>query len=241
MGSLPYSPDRLLFAVLPYVAVVAFLVLLAARHFRVLPLGGAPQPTPFLGRPRRYGERILFTTGILVILAGHLLGFLVPEQVLLWNGDALRRYILEVSGLIFALLTAVGLLATLARCLFSAEARRGIGPSDWLLLALLLVQVASGIYVAVCYPWGSSWYATSVVPYLRSLIRPGAQPQLHHGAAAPVQAARGGRLSADHLPPVYARGPSRWCPEIGKRSGGGGPPVSQRPCFLPGWLSAFWY
>jgi len=32
------------------------------------------------------------------------------------------------------------------------------------------VQVALGVYVAIFYRWGSSWYATSAVPYLRSLF-----------------------------------------------------------------------
>jgi respiratory nitrate reductase gamma subunit len=166
MGSPRYDPDHLLFAVLPYVAVVAFLVLVAVRRFRPPPSGTPPQPTP-----RHYGERFLFGYGILVILGGHVLAFLIPEQVLLWNNDALRRYVLEVSALVFALMTLAGLLLTAARCLFSAEARRGVGPSDWLLYALLLLQVVSGIYVALFYPWGSSWYATLVVPYLRSLVR----------------------------------------------------------------------
>jgi hypothetical protein len=68
-------------------------------------------------------------------------------------------------------MTLAGLVLTVGRCLFSAEARRGIGPADWLLYALLLVQLVDGIFLAVSYPWGSSWYAVSVVPYLRSLLR----------------------------------------------------------------------
>jgi hypothetical protein len=109
--------------------------------------------------------------------------FLLPEKVLLWNNDAARRYALEGAALVFALLTLAGLVLTVARCLVSADARRGVGPSDWLLLAMLLLLVGSGIYVAVAYPWGSSWSATLVVPYLRSLVR--LEPDLGTAVALP--------------------------------------------------------
>jgi nitrate reductase gamma subunit len=48
---------------------------------------------------------------------------------------------------------------------------------DIVVLLLLLIQVALGVYTAVFYRWGSSWYASSVVPYLRSLfvLQPDAQ------------------------------------------------------------------
>ena len=179
----PRSGEYLLFAVLPYVAVAAFLVLVAARRYRAPPFGPSPPPTPFPGGPRSYGERFLFGCGILVILGGHVLAFLIPEQVLLWNNDPVRRYILEVSALVFALMTLVGLLLTVARCLFNAEVRRGVGPSDWILYALLLLLLANGIFVALFYPWGSSWYAIAVVPYLRSLVR--LEPDLGSISALP--------------------------------------------------------
>lgn len=44
-------------------------------------------------------------------------------------------------------------------------------PIDWILLLMLFFQVASGVYVAVFYRWGSSWFATSMTPYLWSLVK----------------------------------------------------------------------
>ena len=175
--------DPLLFAGLPYVAVVGFLVLVAARFYRVPPFAAPRPPAPLLGEPRHYGERLLFGYGILVILGGHVLAFLIPEQVLLWNNDPVRLYVLEVSALVFALMTFAGLLLTVARCAVSGPARGGVGPADWLLYVLLLLQVASGICVALFYPWGSSWYATSAVPYLRSLVK--LEPDLSSVSAMP--------------------------------------------------------
>jgi nitrate reductase gamma subunit len=181
METISDSLDHLLFAVLPYVAVVVFLVLVAARRYRLPPFGAPCPAAPPPGG--RYGERFLFGYGLLMILGGHALAFLIPEQVLLWNKDPLRLYVLEVSALVFALMTLVGLVLTAARCLFSAEARRGVGASDWLLGALLLLLVTGGIFLALFYPWGSSWYAIAGVPYLRSLVR--LEPDLRSVSAMP--------------------------------------------------------
>jgi respiratory nitrate reductase gamma subunit len=177
------SLDHALFVVLPYVAAVAFLVLVAARRFGVPPFGPPRAAPPPAGRPY-YGERLLLGYGILVVLAGHILGLLIPEQVLLWNTDPVRLYVLEVSGLVFALMTLVGLVLTVARCMTSAEARLGTRGSDWILYALLLLQVASGVYVALFYWPGSSVYAVTVVPYLRSVFT--LEPDISYISAMPV-------------------------------------------------------
>jgi nitrate reductase gamma subunit len=165
------SLDYLLFAVLPYVAAVAFVALVAARRYRVPPFGPPRPAEPLAGAPPRYGERLLFGYGILVILAGHVLAFLIPEQLLLWNSDPVRLYVLEVSALVFGLMTLVGLVLTVTRCMTNAGARRGTRPADWVLYALLLLAVGSGVYMALFHRWGSSWYATSAVPYLRSVFQ----------------------------------------------------------------------
>jgi nitrate reductase gamma subunit len=179
------SLDHLLFVVLPYVAAVTFLVLVAARRFSLPPFR-PPLSPPSAGRPS-YRERLLLGYGILVILAGHVLGLLIPEQFLLWNTDPVRLYVLEVSILVFALMTLVGLVLTVARCATSAEARQGTRVSDWILYALLLVQVASGIYVALFYWPASSVYAITVVPYLRSVFALDPDPSYISAMPVPVK------------------------------------------------------
>jgi respiratory nitrate reductase gamma subunit len=178
------SLDQFLFAVLPYAAGVLFFVLVVARRFKVPPFGSSGLPAPILTGPHTSRARLLFGYGLLVVLAGHVLGFLVPEQVLLWNNEPARLYVLEASALVFALLALVGLVLIVARCVANAEARREIGVGGWLLYAVLLVQVAGGISVALLYPWGSSWYAASAAPYLRSLFR--LDPDIAYISAMPV-------------------------------------------------------
>jgi hypothetical protein len=166
MGTPPHFLDRALLVVLPYAAAVAFFVLVAAQRLRLPPFN-TPPPPPL----RPLAERSLFGYGVVAIVGAHIVAFLIPEQVLRWNSDPFRRHALEVGVLILSLLTLVGLVLTVARCLFSAEARKGICFSDWVLYALLLVQLTGGIAVALFYPWGSSWSGITIVPYLRSLVR----------------------------------------------------------------------
>jgi nitrate reductase gamma subunit len=175
--------DQLLFAVLPYVVVVSFFVLLAARRYRLPPYSRGLMPAS----PRRgwsgVAERVLLGYGILLILGGHVLAFLIPDQVLLWNSNPLRLYVLEVSGITLALMTLVGVFLAFWRRLTTSEARRGMGIFDWLFLLLLLIVVGNGILVALFFPWGSSWFSTSLAPYLRSLVR--LNPDISYISAMP--------------------------------------------------------
>jgi nitrate reductase gamma subunit len=111
-----------------------------------------------------------FHYGILVILVGHIVGLAIPRTVLAWNARPLRLYILEVSALICGMLALVGLVAAVVRRFRHPRIRMVTTKPDWVILALLLFQVFSGIYIAIFVGWGSSWYAAVAVPYLRSLL-----------------------------------------------------------------------
>ncbi len=112
-----------------------------------------------------------FHYGILAVLAGHLAAFLCPAEFLAWNRVPWRLYILEISGLIFAIFTFVGLLSLILRRKKFSRVTQVTSTADWLLLVLLLAQVIFGIWIAIAYRWGSSWYAASMTPYLWSLIK----------------------------------------------------------------------
>jgi nitrate reductase gamma subunit len=176
--------DLLLFAVLPYVVVVSFLILIAARRYHLPPFSRIPEPRPAPTTMAGIGERILLGYGILVVLGGHFLAFLIPEQVLLWNSDPLRLYVLELTGIVFALMTLAGLLLAIGRRLVSSSARHGMHVADWLFLLLIGAAVANGLLVALFFPWGSSWFATSLAPYLRSLVR--LDPDIRYVSSLPI-------------------------------------------------------
>ncbi len=102
-----------------------------------------------------------------MVLAGHVVAFLVPRQVLAWNSQPLRLYILETTALVFGLLTLVGLLAILVRRFTDPKVQAGddlrrTGCST----RCCSSQVVTGLYTAVFQPWGSSWFAAVAAPVL---------------------------------------------------------------------------
>jgi nitrate reductase gamma subunit len=163
------SSDELLFMVLPYVAVGVFLLATIVRY-RTAPFTYSSLSSQFLENHEHFWALVPFHFGIIVTLTGHVVAFLIPRQVLLWNSRPLRLYVLEASALAFGLLALVGIAAAIHRRLTFRKVREVTSRLDWIVLGLLLVQVLSGVLVAIYHPWGSSWFAAVLTPYLWSLI-----------------------------------------------------------------------
>ena len=125
----------------------------------------------FLENKQHFWGLVPFHYGVIAVLGGHVIAFLIPGQVLLWNSRPLRLYILEISGLIFGLLTLVGLISAIVRRFEVSKVRQVTSWADWVVYVMLLLQVVSGISVAIFYPWGSSWFASTLAPYLWSLVK----------------------------------------------------------------------
>lgn len=165
----PLNP--FLLGVLPYLALALFFIGTIARYRdRRARFGYSSLSSQFLENRQHFWGLVPFHYGIIVVLLGHLVALLVPRSVLLWNSHPLRLYILEVSALAFGLLTLIGLVAAIVRRVSVTALLRVTSGPDWVVLTLLLVQAASGVAVAIMYPWGSSWYAATAAPYLRSLL-----------------------------------------------------------------------
>lgn len=158
------------FAVLPYVAVFTFFLGTIYRY-RAQSFTYSSLSSQLLENQEHFWALVPFHYGILVVLAGHVVAWLLPGAVLAWNEKPLRLYVLEVTALVFGLLSLVGLVAVLARRLRVGRLRVVTSTADWVLYVLLLVQVGSGVHVAVMHPWGSSWFASALAPYLWSLVK----------------------------------------------------------------------
>jgi nitrate reductase gamma subunit len=107
----------------------------------------------------------------LFVLLGHIVAFLVPRSILVWNGHPLRLYILEITALTAGLLAVVGMIGMIVRRISDSKMRVVTSRIDMILYFLLLTQLVSGVAVAIFHPWGSSWFATSMSPYLWSLVQ----------------------------------------------------------------------
>ena len=175
--------DLLLFAILPYISMALFF-LVTIRRYRMEEFSYSSLSSQFLENRHHFWGLVPFHYGILVILFGHFIGFLIPRSVILWNSQPLRLYVLEIAALIFGLLTLVGIGSILIRRWTEPKIKKITSFSDWVLLAILLVQVSTGIYVAIFHGWGSSWFATIASPYLWSLLT--LSPDITYVTAMPL-------------------------------------------------------
>lgn len=169
MDSPQHYLDVVLFVVLPYVALFTFF-LLTIHRYRTHRFSYSSLSSQFLENQDHFWALVPFHYAILIVLTGHVVAFLIPRQILLWNSHPLRLYILEGTALTFGLLALIGFLAAIVRRLTFAKLREVTSPMDWVLFFLLLVQIGGGVYIAIFHGWGSSWFAASAAPYLWSLV-----------------------------------------------------------------------
>lgn len=175
--------DLLLFVVLPYAAILLCLVATVERYRRHA-FSWTSRSTQFLENRVHFWALVPFHLGILIVALGHLAPFLIPRGVLAWNAVPLRWYVLETITLTAGLLALAGFgLATMRRVAVPTV-RHVTTRFDAVLYAVLLAQLATGVVLAVRYPWGSSWFAAAAVPYLWSLLR--LQPDVTLVTAMPL-------------------------------------------------------
>lgn len=159
-----------MFVALPYVCLFTFFLMTIYRY-RMQSFSYSSLSSQFLENKHHFWAVVPFHYGILVVTAGHLVAFLIPRTLLAWNSHPLRLYVLEITALAFGLLTFIGLIGVIVRRMSNSKVRIVTSPTDWILFAMLLIQTGSGISNALVYPWGSSWFATSMAPYLWSILK----------------------------------------------------------------------
>jgi len=161
--------ETLLFAALPYVSAVLFLFV-SIQRYRRDPFTFSSLSSQFLESKNLFWGSVPFHLGILTLFFGHLVGFVFPREMVMWNQVPIRLFILETTGLVAALLTLVGLVGLIVRRATSSRIQAATTAADIVVYVLLLWQIGTGLWVALGLRWGSSWYTQVVVPYLWSLI-----------------------------------------------------------------------
>ena len=161
--------DQFLFIALPYLAFAVFFIGTIQRY-RMQSFTYSSLSSQLLENKQHFWGMVPFHYGILAVLLGHIVAFIVPGTLLAWNARPLRLYILEVSALICGMLAFVGLVTAVVRRIRYPKIRIVTTIPDWILFGMLLFQIGSGIYTAVFVGWGSSWFAAAAAPYLRSLL-----------------------------------------------------------------------
>lgn len=160
--------DLLLFGVFPYVAII-LAIAVSLWRFSTSEFTFTSLSSQFLESRQLFWGSVPWHYGILLLLLGHLIGILLPSGVQAFNGVPLRLYILEGTALALGLLALMGLVVLFFRRGTSPYLRPVTSPMDLVLLAVLLLQVITGVLTAILYRWGSSWFVSVEVPWLWSL------------------------------------------------------------------------
>lgn len=157
------------FVLLPYVAIISLIFGSIYRYrfhgYKVSSLSSQLLENNLLF----FGSRP-FHWGIITLFFGHLIAFLIPAAVLAWNGKPLRLYILEISALAFGIISFTGLTILIIRRIRVKRIRIVTSRMDIFVFLILSVQLITGLYTALFFRWGSSWFALVLTPYLRSVL-----------------------------------------------------------------------
>jgi nitrate reductase gamma subunit len=161
--------DQFLLIGLPYAAIIIFLV---GSILRVKYMGYSvtSHSSQFLESNRLFWGSRLFHWGIVVLLIGHFIGFLIPKTIIFATSVPLWLMVIEITAFAFGLLAFSGIVLLIVRRIQVDRLHTVTSKMDLVVYVILFLQVITGLFVAYFYRWGSSWYAASLVPYLRSLL-----------------------------------------------------------------------
>ncbi|OQY53863.1 MAG: hypothetical protein B6247_13675 [Candidatus Parabeggiatoa sp. nov. 2] len=179
--------DDLLFGVFPYLCII-IAILGSVWRFLSDRFSYSSLSSQFLETRQLFWGSVAWHYGILAVLTIHLVGFLFPETILSWNAEPMRLYVMEATGFTLALFTLGGLIMLIVRRFSSSRIRVVTSKMDIALLLFLLIQVATGVWTAMFYRWGSSWYAMYAVilnAFLLVLIVP--FTRLVHFLSVPIK------------------------------------------------------
>lgn len=169
--------NTLFFVILPYIALaLAIAVTIYRGIYR--PFSISALSSQLLERRQLYWGSISFHWGITIILTGHLVALFIPQGIVLWNAQPLRLYLLELTGIGLGLWATAGLLILTWRRITVGRVRVVSTPMDYVVLALLLVSLVTGVITATAYRWGSYWFTGIFTPYIWGILtfRPDAAP-----------------------------------------------------------------
>ncbi|NOY13286.1 MAG: respiratory nitrate reductase subunit gamma [Deltaproteobacteria bacterium] len=174
--------DMILFGVFPYVAV-ALAISVGIYRYGVDRYSWSSQSSQFLESKTLFWGSVPWHYAILLILLAHFLAFLVPSSWGALLGSPLRLVFLEITGMALGITTLIALVILIFRRLGNPRVSAVTSKIDWLLLVALLLQVATGVYIAISLRWGGVWYVHTVSPWLWSLIK--LEPQTNYLAGMP--------------------------------------------------------
>lgn len=162
--------DTFLFVAFPYLALVLAIgggvYRFYSRRFSYSSLS-----SQLLESRRLFWGSVPWHYGITLILLAHLLAALFPQAAAAILGNRIRLLVLELTGISLAFFALFGIVILIIRRLpADSKVRAVTSIMDGVLLFFLLIQVVTGIIIALFDRWGSLWYLKTAVPWFWSLI-----------------------------------------------------------------------
>ena len=161
--------NALIFIVLPYVALALVLFVTPYRYFSNR-LTWSAYSTQFLEQKALFWGSNPWHYGIIPVVLAHFLGVIAPGPMKVLLADQRTLILLESIGLGLGLFALFGCLVLMARRAQTPLLKPVTSAVDWVLLVVLTVQAASGVYLGLFMRWGSQWYLHTAVPYFHSLL-----------------------------------------------------------------------
>ncbi len=160
--------DVILFVVFPYVAVA---LAVGGTIYRYLTnqFSFTSLSSQFLESELQFWGSVLWHYGIIPTLLIHLAGFAIPKVMAALHSTPEMLYMAELAGKVMGIMALVGAGILFYRRISSTKIRVVTTPIDWLVMGLLITQVAFGLMIAFNYRWGAAWFIHTVTPWVVSL------------------------------------------------------------------------
>lgn len=137
--------NEFLFGIYPYLALAVLLLGSLIRFDREPYTWKSDSSQLLRKRELRWGSN-LFHYGVLIVIAGHFVGFLAPDWMVRWALDpAQHQLIAMVAGGVAGAVAIVGLSILLHRRLADPRIRRNSRKSDIAVIVMLWLQLALGL------------------------------------------------------------------------------------------------
>lgn len=172
--------SEVLFLAFPYAALLVLIIGIAIR-FAIARRQPEGVRTASTAAWQLFTGQLPWKIGIAVTFVLHVLGLALPRSILVWNAVPLRLYLLEGTGFLFGAIALIGWVQIMRHHIgrSTTSARATLSEiADSVMLSLFCIAIVSGLASALLYRWGSSWSASTVTPYMVSLLRGAPATQL---------------------------------------------------------------
>lgn len=175
--------DQFLYIGLPYIAIIVAIIG-CYRRAKNSKYSMTTRSSQFLEDKQLLWGSTPWHIGIIVVLLGHLIAFLLPQVWAAIVSVPWAVFVIETIGVAASILALAGLGTLIYRRITSARIQAVTTTADLAVVALLFVQVVLGVLSATNFRFGASWSTGTVVPYLWSLLT--LQPDMTYVTGFPM-------------------------------------------------------